>query len=915
MVKSDIELQRCGSICMTPEDQLLDCVNRNDVNDLVNLVSEHENILDTLYSRNQNILQKAIKEQNDKISVEIVNKLIELGVNVFYNNIVDEHMDVLHFAAYTLNPRILNVICKHIKNNKPNEMNSLCDGKNTALNLIIKRCDHNDKNFMKCVRILIENELDINKPDDKNLTPIFWAARKRNRELINYLLEQSHVDLDTHKLLGESARDLIEKYELSDKNLPQHVNNNVPVEEQCMVLLNSKLENEFIERFNINITIDPNYDDQYETFLQKACKKGLIGVVRKLIERKVDVNKIGTKNAEPPILIVAKEGFYEIFDLLLNNNEIIIPSDLLSVMLLNLNKKDGQTEEYRKCLDALFESHHMSNIDINYSNKEGYTPLHYASIYQDSDLVAKLLKNGANLAYMNAYKVMSIESISPSILKNHFDDCIHPIKASSKAEDYTVTFDYTSLVKGTNSGRDLEKGGRTYSFVDTDINYETDAVAYLAKNKETRPLLAHPLITSFLLIKWHNFRCFFYINFIFYLLFCISLYSYIFLNNLQDNSNDQSDGIQILWTISSAILYITFILLILREFFQILVSMKTYLRDVENYIEISLIFAIIAMLLMNGMHQQKQVCAVVILLSAFELIMLIGQIPALTTNIVMLRTVSWNFFKCLSWYAILIVAFSYSFFMLFNYDTTDLSKDDKNETVNVNEDDDDEEKEENAFVDPGVSLFKTIVMLTGEFDASSINFSNSPYMSRIIFIIFVFTIAIVLINLLNGLAVSDIQLIKSDAELYGLVARAERVNYMDKMIKGNLLPNIFQNHCYTFSKCLNTFGILRIVSNKTTLLQNLEDYKLIVNLSSWGEILSEQTSTYNYFRLYLDRNTVKRTRNILEERQRDELVRRKQEDSDKMIVDILRELKDLRESTADINRKMDALMNSKVFKK
>jgi hypothetical protein len=62
----------------------------------------------------------------------------------------------------------------------------------------------------------------------------------------------------------------------------------------------------------------------------------------------------------------------------------------------------------------------------------------------------------------------------------------------------------------------------------------------------------------------------------------------------------------------------------------------------------------------------------------------------------------------------------------------------------------------NKFIDPGRAIIKTIIMLTGEFEASSIDFHQNA-LSYLIFVLFLFFMSIVVLNLLNGLAVSDTQ--------------------------------------------------------------------------------------------------------------------------------------------------------------
>lgn len=72
-------------------------------------------------------------------------------------------------------------------------------------------------------------------------------------------------------------------------------------------------------------------------------------------------------------------------------------------------------------------------------------------------------------------------------------------------------------------------------------------------------------------------------------------------------------------------------------------------------------------------------------------------------------------------------------------------------------------------------------MSTGEFDAASINFDLNPW-SYVVFIAFLFIISTVLLNLLNGLAVSDTQVIKSEAELTNYIRRCEVLARYEKAL-------------------------------------------------------------------------------------------------------------------------------------
>ncbi|XP_052738219.1 transient receptor potential cation channel protein painless isoform X3 [Bicyclus anynana] len=294
----------------------------------------------------------------------------------------------------------------------------------------------------------------------------------------------------------------------------------------------------------------------------------------------------------------------------------------------------------------------------------------------------------------------------------------------------------------------------------------------MTRNEELMPLLKHPVITSFVYLKWDRISSLFYSNITFYSLLWLCLMFYIVLGyGVNKQHSKFVEAINILTYVGTCI---GLILLIIREIFQLLVLPTRYFKSTENLMEIALICVMTAIVCNNSASEstKQQLSAIAILLSSVELVLLIGQFPTFSTNIVMLRTVSWNFFKFLLWYCILIIAFALSFYILFR-------RGEKQEDQKVSNPG---QEEEEFFEDLGRSLFKTIIMMTGEFDAGSIKFSTFPVTSHIIFILFVFMVPIVLFNLLNGLAVSDTQAIRADAELLGHISRIKLISHYESVL-------------------------------------------------------------------------------------------------------------------------------------
>ena len=163
--------------------------------------------------------------------------------------------------------------------------------------------------------------------------------------------------------------------------------------------------------------------------------------------------------------------------------------------------------------------------------------------------------------------------------------------------------------------------------------------------------------------------------------------------------------------------------------------------------------------------------AIALLLGWFELLMMSGRLPLLSVQHEMFRTVCWTFLKFMAGYVTLLIAFALSFYILFKGSS--------------------EEGDAEMFANIPITLLKTIVMFTGEFDASSLSFDNLPYTSHLIFLLFVVLVAIVLLNLLNGLAVNDTGEIRRNAETLSLAARAKLISRIESLVVPirNLLCN------------------------------------------------------------------------------------------------------------------------------
>jgi hypothetical protein len=263
------------------------------------------------------------------------------------------------------------------------------------------------------------------------------------------------------------------------------------------------------------------------------------------------------------------------------------------------------------------------------------------------------------------------------------------------------------------------------------------------------------------------------------------------------------------------ILFVLTVILVVRELIQFCLLPKKwrYFFHLDNILEVCVITTTILVLVDTSC---KLLIAVSLLLAWMEVILQLGCIYSLAVYNEMMKRVTLNYVKFLFWYLPLILAFSFSFYILYykkdssegkdgtfyvnnasgNFSIQDDkfehdrdSSEGKNGTFYVNNASGNFSVQDDKFVlfrKLHLSILKTAVMMIGEFDASNMSFDNGEYF---VFLFFVFMMTIVLMNLLNGLAVSDTQAIKNDAELVAYRSKVKLVHHFESVVFGGPLKN------------------------------------------------------------------------------------------------------------------------------
>jgi hypothetical protein len=352
------------------------------------------------------------------------------------------------------------------------------------------------------------------------------------------------------------------------------------------------------------------------------------------------------------------------------------------------------------------------------------------------DKAKLLLSTGADVRVFESGCKMLLSDSVP-IVKEILDDCLQGNDKPLTSKDLQLTLNYQPL---------------------------NDIVSRIAESKLHRDLLTHPVMSTFLSLRWKKIKGLFFFFMASYFIFLCFLAAYILLSEPYNTLNDGvaaknttgpfsfndsnirsgiSDSIFTSLPVSSGLATLRWIAFSSDIGLFIPVQLQLILFPLDSLYSLEIwqitLLSISTFIPSSGLVEPAELglhsSAVALLLGWSVLLMFSGRIPQLSVHHEMFITVSLTSLKFVAGYITLLIDFALSFHILFKGSS--------------------EQDGAGMFASPPVSLLKTIVMFTGEFDASSLSFDTLPYTSHVIFLVFVFLVAIVLLNMLNGLAIND----------------------------------------------------------------------------------------------------------------------------------------------------------------
>jgi len=380
----------------------------------------------------------------------------------------------------------------------------------------------------------------------------------------------------------------------------------------------------------------------------------------------------------------------------------------------------------------------------------------------------------------------------------------------------------------------------------------------------------------------------------------------------------------VLWLGSSVLPYALMILLAVlagRELFQMAVSLRRYFFTVENWIELTMIVLVSVILFLpdDGNRELKRhLAGISLLLSWAELITFVAKHPRLTrynVYVTMFYKVLASFFFFLLWYIFFIVAFGLGFYII-------LHKDD--EIPEEGKEVEEEDGLQQFFNNPFLTFVKTSTMFVGELEFSDIPIDlKSPLMplSYVFFLAFVFLIVVVLMNLLNGLAVSDTGMIQEKAEIVAYLSRVETISYAESLLLGDpfdFLSNVPALKCLMKVPSFSCFRhiyrnrLMRRIFQRVTGAQGI---LLFYNFLPDKHLTIKPNST-NYNCIKVEKvgdEIINAAKSIILKKQKEESNgnqenEKQNQELDRKISEAMAENKNLVKKVSDLERKIDLLL-------
>ncbi|RDD43947.1 Transient receptor potential cation channel subfamily A member 1 [Trichoplax sp. H2] len=679
--------------------------------------------------------------------------------------------------------------------------------------------------------ILMQSGADINSTDSRRRTPLLFAVEKGHLEAAKFLL-QYHAKVDIYDdqnksclhmaaecchhevltfLLNEGGKIFINEVDTYDRT-PLHYaaeegfyniaeiliengaqlelndgDDNTPLHLACRGAVNTQTVELLCK---VSPSLLNSLGERSRTPLHIAVSYGHSTVVKTLLENGAETEKRDGSYLTP-LEIAASKGHQEILECLLNSRASVNSINFHGETALHIAAATGHANSIKLLLDH--------GAEVSFVNNEDRTCLDIAieNMRKDAAMVIVTHKQGKRDLIMRRVDeqgrtvMQNLIRKLPEVAETVMSSCIqHDIVEDPKSTNKHVSYDFTLLDPGPSFELEHRKDG---------IYLNNNALQTMIHYKRTN-LLKHELTKKLLDVKWNRIGSYvFYLNLVLYLLFVFGLTSYILniqpppelryqngkfiglINPLDVNRSSQnvtdyeldkqrSNGYRILVIILASVN-------LTKEVYQMMRQRLRYFASLGSYFELLLYgSAIFFMSTMNHANDYVQwtVGSITIFLAYFALVMQFQRMEIFGIYVLMLKSMLITILKVVLVVFSLIQGFALSFYMLA-----------PNESVLFN---------------VPIAWIKVLDMMIGEIDYRSVFIDGIesgrikyPHgiMVLIMLVVFMFLMPILVMNLMIGLAIGDIDRVQKEASLKRLTIQVEFLDDLERSF-----PYRFRKYCH-----------------------------------------------------------------------------------------------------------------------
>ncbi|KZC04097.1 Transient receptor potential channel pyrexia [Dufourea novaeangliae] len=521
------------------------------------------------------------------------------------------------------------------------------------------------------------------------------------------------------------------------------------------------------------------YQEIVEPVLHCAIRAGTVKIVKLLLERGASVvekNHMG----ETPLHVACFVQSIECVELLLDSAGTNINA-VDRVHRTPLHFAVMTTHSSAKLVEILLKHGGL----VNAADRTGFTPLHVAALNEQSHCVDVLIWAGADVSATTSAGLSALNIIlrkipeSLEVFRQRLDASITLRRPVPHNREFEMRLHFDLLFP---SGNQCET-----SFINTFVQ------------ERRKDLLSHPLVMAFLHLKWEKIRKFYLLRILLYAMTVICMTTYVLTAlaykcyNYDDASSSKicsskrlsgflfrRPAIEIQWYL----LFIFTCISIPRKIFGFMVytSAKQYFSNIDNVLDgVVIISVFVTSFVYTGRTYdwQNYVGAFAILCAWTNLMLMVGQLPAFGTYVAMFTHIQFEFAKLLLAYSGLLIGFTVSFCVIF--------------------------VGEPSFGNPFTGLIKVLAMMAGELDFEGLitqidQETEGPFViyhplsvcSQILFTLFIVFVTVILMNLLVGIAVHDIQGLRNHAGLTKLVRQTKLILFTEMVLHNSSIPYAFR---------------------------------------------------------------------------------------------------------------------------